>query len=193
MRLRPIAAILVALLLLVGCTGKAQMTQEEAVRARAAEVLSALEQADQEALADLVHPTKGVRFSPYSHVETGEGGDLVFTADEIRNLDPDEVRTWGSYDGSGMPIELSFREYLNKFAYRPQYKETDQISFNEPIGKGNTINNITEAYPDGVFVEYHHPGTEEYEGMDWSSLRLVFEESGGKWYLVGVVNDQWTI
>jgi len=191
MRLRPIAVILAALLFLVGCTTQQQVTPEEAVRALAAEVLSALEQADQDALADLVHPTKGVRFSPYSYVQIGE--DLVFTADELRNLDPDEVRTWGNYDGSGMPIELSFREYLHKFAYRPQYKETDQISFNEPIGSGNTINNVSEAYPDGVFVEYHHPGTEEYSGMDWYSLRLVFEQMDGKWYLVGVVNDQWTI
>lgn len=191
MKLRPLAAILAVLLLLVGCAAQKQASPEEAVRARAAEVLSALEQVDLEALAGLVHPTKGVRFSPYTYVQIGE--DLVFTADELRNLDPDEVRTWGKYDGSGMPIELSFREYVHKFAYRPEFKETDQISFNEPIGSGNTINNVAEAYPDGVFVEYHHPGTEEYTGMDWCSLRLVFEEMGGTWYLVGVVNDQWTI
>jgi hypothetical protein len=29
--------------------------------------------------------------------------------------------------------------------------------------------------------------------MDWRSLRLVFEEQGGSWYLVGIVHDQWTI
>ncbi len=45
-----------------------------------------------------------------------------------------------------------------------------------------------------VFIEYHFSGfEEEYGGMDWVSLRLVFVQEGGQWYLVGLVNDRWTI
>jgi hypothetical protein len=33
----------------------------------------------------------------------------------------------------------------------------------------------------------------EYEGMDWRSLRLVFEKKNDIWYLVGIIHDQWTI
>jgi hypothetical protein len=29
--------------------------------------------------------------------------------------------------------------------------------------------------------------------MDWVSLRLVFVQEGGQWYLVVLVNDRWTI
>jgi len=29
--------------------------------------------------------------------------------------------------------------------------------------------------------------------MDWRSLKLVFKEKDGNWYLVGVVHDEWTI
>jgi hypothetical protein len=29
--------------------------------------------------------------------------------------------------------------------------------------------------------------------MNWASLRLVFERSGNKWYLVGISHDEWTI
>ena len=29
--------------------------------------------------------------------------------------------------------------------------------------------------------------------MDWRTMRLVFEEYQGKYYLVAIVNDQWTI
>jgi hypothetical protein len=29
--------------------------------------------------------------------------------------------------------------------------------------------------------------------MDWVSLRLVFLQEDGTWFLVGVVHDQWTI
>jgi UDP-N-acetyl-2-amino-2-deoxyglucuronate dehydrogenase len=31
------------------------------------------------------------------------------------------------------------------------------------------------------------------EGMDWRSLRLVFEKKNDIWYLVGIIHDQWTI
>jgi hypothetical protein len=29
--------------------------------------------------------------------------------------------------------------------------------------------------------------------MDWRSLRLVFMQDGGTWYLAGIIHDQWTI
>jgi len=64
---------------------------------------------------------------------------------------------------------------------------------NEELGHSSMINNIAEFYPGSSFVEYHFSGFEEkYEGMDWVSLRLVFLQEGGRWYLVGLVNDQWT-
>ena len=62
------------------------------------------------------------------------------------------------------------------------------------IGKGNTLNNIAQVYPNGEFVEFHFTGFDtQYEGMDWTSLRLVFEENNGTWFLIGIVHDQWTI
>jgi hypothetical protein len=43
-------------------------------------------------------------------------------------------------------------------------------------------------------VEYHFSGFDKkFEGMDWASLKLVFENSNNEWYLVGIVHDQWTI
>lgn len=68
------------------------------------------------------------------------------------------------------------------------------IGINNIIGKGNTTNNISEAYPQGQFVEFHFTGfNPEYAGIDWSSLRLVFEELDGTLYLVGIIHSQWTI
>jgi hypothetical protein len=29
--------------------------------------------------------------------------------------------------------------------------------------------------------------------MDWESLRLVFVQEDGAWWLVGIVHDEWTI
>ena len=43
-------------------------------------------------------------------------------------------------------------------------------------------------------MEYHFPGIDpKFEGMDWRSLRLVFEQKNCTWYLVGIIHAQWTI
>ena len=167
----------------------------DAVAAIAAKAIMALKDSDFNALSSLVHPDKGLRFSPYATVNTGAGGDLVFSASEIRSLLADPtVHHWGTYDGSGLPIDLTFKEYYEEFVYDVDFARPDVVGFNERVGQGNSIDNIASAYPSGVMVEYHFEGFEpEYAGMDWRSLRLVFEEQGGTWYLVGIVHDQWTI
>jgi hypothetical protein len=60
--------------------------------------------------------------------------------------------------------------------------------------RGNTLDNSLVEYPNGIIVEYHLRGVKaDQEGMDWASLRLIFEQHRGAWYLVHVVHDQWTI
>ena len=166
----------------------------EQVAARASEAIMALKDGDLDALSGLVHPDRGVRFSPYATVHAGDDDDLVFSADELKSLMADPtVYHWGTYDGSGMPIELTFRQYYEEFVYDVDFARPDVVGFNERVGQGNSIDNIASAYPDGVMVEYHFEGFDpEYAGMDWRSLRLVFEEEDGIWYLVGIVHDQWT-
>ncbi|MGE5560728.1 MAG: hypothetical protein ACM3XN_06700 [Chloroflexota bacterium] len=150
---------------------------------------------DMKSLADLVHPDKGVRFSPYGYIHGDDKGDLVFTANQLSGLYADPtVYRWGSYDGSGDPIDLTFERYFVRFVYDRDFATAPKIGYDEVIGKGNTLINIDQVYPDAVFVEYHFPGTDpQYGGMDWRSLRLIFENKGGVWYLVGIVHDEWTI
>lgn len=170
-----------------------QKNTESIVSARATEVLGWIKAKDMAKLSQTVHPDKGVRFSPYAYVNTET--NLVFTADQIRKLPSDEkVYVWGSYDGSGEPIELSFADYYNKFVYDKDFLHAKEIGYNKILGKGNSLINISEVYPEAKFVEYHFPGFEpKYQGMDWESLRLVFEKKNSVWYLVGIIHDQWTI
>jgi hypothetical protein len=59
---------------------------------------------------------------------------------------------------------------------------------------GNSINNINTAYPKSDYIENYFSGfNKKYEGMDWRALRLVFQKEGDRYYLVGIVHDQWTI
>lgn len=160
---------------------------------KAMEVLTAIKNYDMEKLSDHIHPDKGVRFSPYAYVDTDK--DLVFTAEEVKNLtDDSKIYVWGHYDGSGDPIELSFRNYYSMFIYDADFINAEQVSYNKILGQGNTINNSFEVYKDSMIVEYYFSGIDpKYEGMDWRSLRLVFEKKDASWYIVGIIHDQWTI
>jgi hypothetical protein len=155
-------------------------------------VITALAEKDLVTVAEFAHPEMGVRFSPYTYVREDH---LVFTPEELTGLvGSDQVHKWGHYDGTGDPIELTFDEYFQEFVYSADFANPEEMAIDEELGWGNTINNITEFYPGSSFVEYHFSGFEEqYQGMDWESLRLVFIQEEGTWYLVGIVHDQWTI
>ncbi len=155
-------------------------------------VIYALAEMDMETVAEFVHPVMGVRFSPYTYVEEDH---QVFMPGELPTLgDSDEIFLWGAYDGTGDPIELTFEEYYQEFIYSADFANPEDMAVDEELGWSSMTNNIEEFYPGSSFVEYHFSGfDEQYGGMDWRSLRLVFIEEAGHWFLVGVVNDQWTI
>lgn len=166
---------------------------EEKLRKLGENTLKALRDRDMEWLSSIVHPDKKLRFSPYTFVDADK--TLAFSADEIKTLmNSDKAYTWGSYDGSGEPIRLTFKEYMNVFVYDQDFLNAEEVGYNRYIGQGNTLNNIFDVYPDGKLLEYHFSGfNPEYAGMDWESLKLIFEEKDGAWYLVCIVHDQWTI
>ena len=163
------------------------------IEERSVDVLTTIKNYDMEKLADAIHPDKGVRFSPYGYVDVDN--NLVFTAEEVKNLATDsKTYLWGHYDGSGEPITLKFSDYYKKFIYDVDFVNAEQVGYNKALGQGNTLNNSFEVYKNSIIVEYHFPGIDpKYEGMDWRSLRLVYEKKDDIWYLVGIIHDQWTI
>jgi hypothetical protein len=155
-------------------------------------VVAAFAAHDFAGLAGMVHPKRGVRFSPYAYVE---GRDVVLVRDEIVPAwKSPKTRLWGSEDGSGDPIDVSFADYYRRFVYDVDFAAAPVVGFGRRVGSGNTLDNIAEVYPGAIVVEYHYPGfDEQYAGMDWRSLRLVLVREGGSLWLVGVVHDQWTV
>jgi len=160
----------------------------------AATVMRALSRGDMNTLSAWAHPDKGVRFSPYAYVDIEH--DLVFTRDELSGLMDDRTkRVWGTFAGSGDLIELTYAEYHARFVYDAAFIEDGETSLNAVVGEGTTVSNLNEAYPADShdYVEYHIDGIDPaFEGMDWRSIRLVFEKIGGDRALVGIVHDQWT-
>ncbi len=159
----------------------------------ALDVAESLADQDMSAFSSFVHPTQGVRFTPYGYVDPSV--DLSYASTAFASLITDPTTyTWGSYDGSGDPIIYTFADYLDNFVYDEDYVNPDMIGLNNTIGTGNSLINISTIYPTASFVEFHFTGFDtQYEGMDWSSLILVFESVAGEWKLVGVIHNQWTI
>jgi hypothetical protein len=172
--------------------GRLVSREEGEVLPLAERAIRALEAKDMVALAELVHPAAGLRFSPYSFVRPE---DQVFSPDQLSSLITDTTtHNWGNYDGSGEPIELSFADYFDRFVYSKDFASAPQVSLDQRLGMGNTIDNSRDFYPEAVVVEYHIPGENpDYGGMDWQSLRLVFQQQDGAWYLAGIIHDEWTI
>lgn len=166
---------------------------ERAVAGRAREAMAALRGKGLRRFSSFVHPTQGVRFSPSAYVDAGH--DLRFTARHVSTFFSDTTRyTWGLADGTGEPIQLTFAEFYRRHLNDRDYSSAPQVSYNRTLGRGNTVNNATAVYPGAVIVEYYFPGTDpNFGGLDWESLRLVFQRQGTAWYIVGIIKDHWTI
>lgn len=122
------------------------------VKARSQIAVIALKEKDMEKLASLVHPVKGVLFSPYSHIILGE--DKVFMKEQLKGLfESNEVYTWGIYDGIGDPIKLTFMQYYEKFIYNQDFANAEKVAYNEEQHYGNTIVNISDVYPEGKLLK----------------------------------------
>ncbi|WP_137905741.1 hypothetical protein [Chryseobacterium sp. 2VB] len=165
--------------------------KEAALKLANDEVLKALKDKDYTAFASFIHPQKGIRFSMYAFVNLKE--DKHFSKADFEKYQPTKTLfTWGTQDGSGDPYKATINDYLGKWVFSKDFTAS-QYSVNKFIGGGNSLNNLKEIYPKADFTENYIKGTEKSGNMDWKTVRFVFEEFEGKYYLIAVVNDQWTI
>ncbi|WP_083927668.1 hypothetical protein [Niabella aurantiaca] len=145
-------------------------------------------------LDSFIHPLEGIRFSPYATIEPGS--DKKFSREAFRELmttNRNKKINWGTYDGSGNAIVLSPAEYFGKFVYDGNFLSPKRAGVNTVLGKGNSVNNLRSVYPGAEFTENYLGGTKKYGGMDWKSVRLVYKLENGRYYLIAIVHDQWTI
>ncbi|MFD2585020.1 hypothetical protein ACFSR6_21160 [Pedobacter vanadiisoli] len=195
-------SILILVVLTVGCNRKEnktiqvakvqQVTQQDSIEAIGLKALTALQAKNYEAFAALFHPTEGVRFSPYGFIDPTH--KQVLAKDFLEAIKRNWILTWGHVDGSGEAIKIRVKAYIDQFIYNADYLHAPQKSYDAVIGKGNSIDNLKDAYPQLHFTEYHFKGFDEkYRGLDWTSLRFVFKKYNDNYYLVAVIHDQWTV
>lgn len=156
-------------------------------------VVAALQRRDIDSVARLAHPTKGIRFTPYTRVDTLT--DRRFTPSQLTaQWGKTDSLLWGSFDGTGDPMRLTFRQYFDKFVYDFDAVRAPRVARDSaPMGIGNSIYNLREAYPEATIVEFNSPGMDpKYGGMDWRSLWIVLERVDDAYRVVGIVHGSWT-
>ena len=165
--------------------------KDETLKSLNDQILSTLKAKDYTRFSSYIHPEKGVRFSMYAYIQPNQ--DKRFTRQEFIKYASTNIKfTWGEKDGSGDKLVLSIKDYFNNWVFNRDFTK-GEYQLNTFKGSGNSLNNLQETYPGFNFTENFLPGSEQYSGMDWNSLRLVFEELHGTYYLVAVINDEWTI
>lgn len=200
--MRCLSILIIAVLLTTGCNRKEnktvraekvqRVTQQDSIEAVGLKALTALQAKDYDAFAVLFHPTEGVRFSPYGFIDPTH--KQVLAKDFLEAITRNWILTWGHVDGSGEAIKIRVKAYIDKFVYNADYLHAPQKSYDSIIGKGNSIDNLKDTYPQLHFTEYHFKGFDEkYRGLDWTSLRFVFKKYNNAYYLVAVIHDQWTV
>ncbi|MGP4864169.1 hypothetical protein ACTXGK_08240 [Psychrobacter sp. T6-5] len=165
---------------------------QQTLKQQALRIQRALANKDFARITDDIHPTRGVRFSMYAYVRPES--DKVFNrAQYAQYLQQSNIRfTWGEKDGTGDLLITPLPTYLDTWVDGKKFNDVN-ISVNKITNNSNSINNLKDIYQNSDVVEFYYKGTEEYAGMDWRVLRLVFDEYKGKRYLVAIINDQWTV
>lgn len=155
-------------------------------------VLLDIKNMDLLSLSQFVWP-EWLRFSPYEYVDTES--DVVLTKEILANgLALSRTFMRWTQDGSGFPIDLWIAQYREKYVYDVDFINAPEVHYNQKFNRGNTLNTIFDVYKDKEIIEYHFPQIDpQYEGMDWRSLYVVFENIDGQRYLIGIVHGQWTI
>lgn len=154
------------------------------------EIVDILKAKDYVKLSDYIHSDKGIHFSMYSFIS--DSNKIFSKADFDKYIRSDEKFTFGHKDGSGAIYTVSIKDYLKDWVFKKDFGKA-KINYENFEGKGNSLNNIKEKYPESKIVENYLAGTVEYSYMDWNSLILVFQKVDNQYFLVCVANNQWTV
>jgi hypothetical protein len=97
-------------------------------------------------------------------------------------------------DGSGEKIVMPMKQFIAQEFADHDFSSAPEISYDVFVNRGNAISNVEGFYPNAHVVEFYFPGfIEKYAEMDWRAIQVVMQEFEGRWYVIGVVSNRWTI
>lgn len=159
------------------------------VAALVARLREALAGEDEAALAELIHPEKGltVRMAWWNP-------PVTFSGPAVENLLADETsHDWGAEDGSGFAITGSFAEVALP-ALQEDLLEATEIGCGEILA-GATAG-LVQLPPEDEglsYVSLYRPAPEGEIEFDWGTWVVGYEESQGELYLTTLIHYAYEI
>lgn len=162
-----------------------------ALEQRANAILQSLDERDMATFADYVHEEKGLLLSPYLSVSDST---VHFSRPEIATLLDDEASYLFGYGEANTEIRITTAEYFEQHLQVERFFEADKVFVDTASSESDPTNYLRSVFPDAKVVEFYTSGTEQYSGLDWRSLHMVFEqeEASGEWRLIALINNLFT-
>ena len=166
---------------------KAKHSEEDKVKQRALDILSALQDIgmwNDDTLLKYMHPKKGIIIT--WNVQFGGKEDLTFTHNDIQNLEKNRSQKidWGYTYGNGDKIQMSLYDYLLKLTKPFQISKIEKLK----TLKGFQCPSKSQCIGYELFWINHNSNTKEH---DWQGLVIILEKYQNEWYVVGLLRDRW--
>jgi len=166
-------------------------TAEQKVLGAAREVLGAFAARDYQKLEGLVS-SDGLSLTYEPNFNSTKN---LIAKNDISDIPKDtKIYLWGYTDGKGDPINLTRAGFLTKYIFSVDYLKAPDVAVNKTLGSGNSLNTIGKDVNGRTFAAFHFSGFDsKVNGMDWTTLYLIFDSVNGEYKLRGVAKDNWTI
>jgi hypothetical protein len=162
----------------------------DSILSNAKAIVAYISSRDFEKVSEYVSPSRGLRFSMQSYILPGE---QVFFPAGVAGLwtNPKKYK-WGEDEAGEMTG--TFRDYYARYVYNKDFAVKSEIGFNKVLrGGSNCMVNTGKIYSEFIHVDFFIPSVLPDTELDWSTLRLVFTQENGNWYLRHIIHDHWCI
>jgi hypothetical protein len=150
---------------------------------------TAIAERDGRALAELVHPDRGLRLRL-----TWWNEEVVIRGNnEVRQLfRADERHNWGTNEGSGEAIRGPFNEVMLPLLERDLLAASQWACDEGLFGGTAGMTILPEGYEAVRYYSAHRPAPAEQE-LDWGTWLIGIERWEGQYYLSYLVHYRWEI
>lgn len=138
-------------------------------------------------IASFMHPKKTITLSYSTHFL--RKNDKTFKRADFVNLEKSRYKKlyWGRDENSEEKIYMSLYNYMKKLK-KPHFYETMKVMKLKNLKGFTCLSKKCVGYE--ILWQNNHTQT---DAQDWHGVVVILEKYQGKWYIVGLLRDRWTI
>lgn len=165
-------------------------------------VIRAIKNKNFSELSHYINKDKGLRLIPYDRLKSE---DAIVSKEYLGNYKKrqyDDTHYFGAISGLGTYMIMGIYDYWDYFLYPVDYIRIEPAYnvFDERSEKFLLNNTSITYYNDPIIVRYNYEVTNKDKDImnfnkdnRWRSLKLIYENIEGKWYLVMIMNNESTV